>query len=66
MEGSEKLAFSVAEAAVHADLCRDNIYRAIRDGDLRARKAGRRTLILRTDLEAYLQNLPSLALRRSA
>jgi excisionase family DNA binding protein len=59
------LAFSVAEAAVHANVCRDLIYAAIRAGDLRARKAGRRTLILRCDLEAYLQQLPGLDLRRS-
>lgn len=61
---SHKIAFSVAEAAVHADVCRDTIYSAIREGNLRARKAGRRTLILRADLEAYLQNLPCLELRR--
>jgi excisionase family DNA binding protein len=59
------MAFSVAEAAVHANVCRDLIYAAIRAGDLRARKAGRRTLILRSDLEAYLQELPGLKLRPS-
>lgn len=65
MEGSEKLAFSVAEAAVHSDVCRDYIYTAIRVGSLRARKAGRRTLILRADLQAFLEELPSLKLRRT-
>ena len=63
MDQSNKLAFSVAEAAVHADVCRDNIYGAIRDGALCARKAGRRTLILRVDLEAYLGSLPRLQLK---
>jgi excisionase family DNA binding protein len=63
MDQSDKLAFSVAEAAVHADVCRDNIYAAIREGALCARKAGRRTLILRADLEAYLDSLPRLQLR---
>ena len=66
MERSSKLAFSVAEAAVHADVCRDNIYSAIREGRLSARKAGRRTLILRTDLEAYLSNLPRLELSNAS
>jgi excisionase family DNA binding protein len=65
MTETASLAFSVVEAAVHANICRDSIYSAIRGGDLRARKAGRRTLILRVDLEAYLQQLPGLQLRRS-
>jgi excisionase family DNA binding protein len=64
MHRIDKLALSVAEAAIHANLCRDLIYAAIRDGNLRARKAGRRTLILRADLEAFLQELPGLNLRR--
>jgi excisionase family DNA binding protein len=54
----EKLAFSVDEAARRADTCRDKIYGAINAGQLRARKNGRRTLILATDLESYLRNLP--------
>ena len=66
MDGSIKLAFSVAEAAVYAGVCRDSIYGAIRQGGLRARKAGRRTLILRDDLEHYLHQLPDLALRETA
>ena len=41
----EKMAFSVDEAAMRASLGRDRIYNAIRDGDLVARKFGRRTLI---------------------
>lgn len=66
MHRSDKLAFSIAEAASHADVCRDYLYSAIRDGNLRARKAGRRTLILRADLEAYLAALPGLHLHRRA
>jgi excisionase family DNA binding protein len=64
VQRSEKIAYSVAEAAVHADVCRDYIYTAIRNGSLRARKAGRRTLILRADLETFLEELPGLTLRR--
>lgn len=42
------------------DSCRDKIYGAINTGKLRARKDGRRTVILAADLEAYLNNLPVL------
>lgn len=59
----EKFAFSVAEAALFANMCRSGIYEAVRAGQLEARKAGRKTLILRSDLEAYLANLPTLKLR---
>lgn len=32
--------------------------RKIKDGDLKARKHGARVVILRSDLDEYLQNLP--------
>ncbi len=59
-----RLAYSVDEAARQANVCRDVIYQAIREGSLRARKSGRRTLILCADLQVYLRNLPHLELRR--
>ena len=55
-----KLVYSVGEAAHATNSCRDKIYAAINTGKLRARKNGRRTLILTADLEAYLNNLPAL------
>jgi excisionase family DNA binding protein len=55
---NRKLAFSVDEAARCADSCRDKIYGAINAGKLKARKDGRRTVILAADLEAYLNALP--------
>jgi excisionase family DNA binding protein len=61
-ELQSRMAFSVDEAAQQANVGRDKIYAAIRDGSLPARKAGRRTLIRRCDLEAYLSNLPTLYL----
>jgi excisionase family DNA binding protein len=51
-------AYSINEAADVIGLGRDGIYRAISEGRLRARKFGKRTLILRTDAEAFLQALP--------
>ena len=61
-----KLVFSVTEAAHAANSCRDKIYGAINAGKLRARKNGRRTIILAADLEAYLNNLPSLEPKSAA
>lgn len=57
------IALSIEEAAQQANCCRDKVYEAIRTGDLKAKKFGRRTLILRDDLENYLRRLPDLELR---
>jgi excisionase family DNA binding protein len=58
----ERAAYSVAEAAVLAGVGRDGIYAAIRQGQLPAKKLGRRTVIRRTDLDRFLANLPPLQL----
>jgi excisionase family DNA binding protein len=58
----EKMAFSVDEAAMRAGLGRDRIYTAIRDGNLVARKFGRRTLITADALRHFLDSLPPLRL----
>jgi excisionase family DNA binding protein len=58
----EKIAFSVDEAAMRAGLGRDRIYAAIRNGDLVARKYGRRTLITSEALQRFLNGLPPLQL----
>ena len=55
---AEKLAFSIPDVVHSSGLCRTLIYAEIRAGRLRARKCGRRTIILRHDLEAFLQGLP--------
>lgn len=54
----DKRAYSIKEAAHRVGICRDGIYRAIRQGELAARKCGHRTLILDTDLDRYLDELP--------
>ena len=54
----QKLALSIDETSLRTGICRDVIYRAIRQGDLPARKCGRRTLILQTELQEYLNSLP--------
>jgi len=54
----EKLAYSINEACSRANICRDGIYRAIREGRLEARKSGRRTLITEEALKRFVDNLP--------
>lgn len=52
-------AFTVADAVRASGLSRTRLYEALAAGDLKARKAGRRTLIARSDLEAFLAALPA-------
>lgn len=53
------LAITIPEAVKLSGMSRTAIYEALKRGDLVARKAGRRTLIAFTDLEAYLASLPT-------
>jgi excisionase family DNA binding protein len=51
-------ALSISEVCNTTGLGRTSVYRAIALGDLIARKFGRRTVVLATDLEAFLAKLP--------
>jgi len=51
---AERLAYSVAEAAFITGLSRDLLYDQMRSGDLLYLKVGRRRIITRRDLEAFL------------
>ena len=51
---------SVAEACTIAGLGRTKIYEAIGSGALRARKFGKRRIILRSDLHEFLAALPEV------
>jgi excisionase family DNA binding protein len=51
---------SLPEAARIAGLGRTKLYEAISDGKLKARKVGKRTIILRADLHSFLRTLPVL------
>jgi excisionase family DNA binding protein len=55
-----RLAFDVEEATQVTPFGRSHIYNEIRRGRLRAVKSGGRTLILKSDLEAYMANLPPM------
>lgn len=65
-EMTNRIAYSVDEAATQSNLCRDKIYRAIREGNLRAVKAGRRTIIPAESLRQFIENLPPLQLPPAA
>ncbi|MCK1507552.1 helix-turn-helix domain-containing protein [Bradyrhizobium sp. 18] len=59
------LAFTVEEAGQVSRIGRNQLYLAVQTGALRARKLGKKTLILRDDLRAWLESLP-FASSRSA
>jgi excisionase family DNA binding protein len=53
-------AYSVPEVMARVGVGRDKLYCLIREGKLPARKLGRKTLILASDLEKFLKELPRL------
>lgn len=52
------IAVTIPDAVKASGMSRSSIYEALKRGDLSARKAGRRTLIAFSDLQAYLATLP--------
>ena len=52
-----KIAYSISEVITLTGLGRTKLYAEINEGHLPARKLGRRTLILASDLEEYLKGL---------
>lgn len=53
-----KLAYTIDEAVEAGAGGRTKIYEAIKAGELKARKRGKRTVILAADLSRYLESLP--------
>jgi excisionase family DNA binding protein len=53
-------AFTVAQVMERLHIGRDTVYKAIRTGQLPAKKLGKRTLIVASDLEKFLKSLPTL------
>ena len=53
-----RLAHTIEETTDRSGLGRTSVFGAIKRGELKARKFGRRTLILDEDLRAWLQALP--------
>lgn len=55
-----RLAHSIAEAVRLTGLSRTYLYAALRTGALKARKVGRRTLILDDDLRVWITSFPAV------
>jgi excisionase family DNA binding protein len=58
----QRAAFSIAETATLTGVGRDQVYAAIREGKLEARKWGRRTIVPAAALQKFLTALPQLKL----
>ena len=54
----DKLAYTIEETIEAGAGSRTKVYEAINSGALKARKRGKRTIILADDLNAFLRGLP--------
>jgi excisionase family DNA binding protein len=61
----ERSAYSIPEVLTKIGVGRDKLYSLIRPGELPARKVGRRTLIVSSDLQKFLENLPTIGAKRA-
>ena len=62
----ERLAYRPADAATCIGVSRAQLYEYIRSKQIRARKMGGATLVLRVDLENFLASLPEVDPDREA
>ena len=55
----DKVSYSIEETQMKTGICRGLLYKSINSGQLKAKKFGRRTIILHDDLMAFLSSLDS-------
>jgi hypothetical protein len=58
----DKHVYSIKQVRELTGFCNEKVYQHIRAGQLIARKCGRRTIVLASDLERFLHSLPRLDL----
>jgi excisionase family DNA binding protein len=61
-----QLSLSIEEASGAIGVGRTKVYQLINSGELKARKIGARTVILKEDLEAFLNNLQSYTAEKAS
>lgn len=54
---SDRKSYSIKEVGTLIGVGRTTIYEMIKEGELRAVKSGRRTIVLARDLESWIENL---------
>ena len=60
-ERMNKISVTVAEATELSHLSRSSLYNLFKSGEIKTKKAGKRTLIMVADLQRYIENLPVAA-----
>jgi predicted DNA-binding transcriptional regulator AlpA len=61
-----KDAFAVAEFCARHGICRATFYGEVKRGRLRALKLGKKTIVLKSDADAWRNSLPPLKLAATA
>lgn len=56
----ETIILTISEACTHSRTGRTALYAAIKSGQLAARKRGRRTMILASDLHQWIESFPKI------
>jgi hypothetical protein len=66
MNTNDKRAYTRMEFCDAHGVGQTKFYEEVKEGRLKVRKVGRKTIVLRDDAEAWLQQLPTLSAARAA